>query len=41
MYEGSKTTQVAKNEKKGFNWIKEAADKGQLDAQEYFTYHEL
>ena len=40
-YEGCKPEQVAKNEKKGFNWIKEAAEKGQLDAQEYFTFHEI
>jgi len=28
MYEGYDLKQVKKNEKKGFNWIKEAADKG-------------
>lgn len=41
MFEGLNPDQIKVNTKKGFNWIKEAAENGQLDAQEYIAIHEI
>ena len=32
---------IPKNEKKGFNWVKEASKNGHLGALEYRTYYEI
>ena len=40
-HEGSHPDIVAKNEKKGLNWLKEAAEKGQLDAQEFMAFYDI
>jgi TPR repeat protein len=40
-FEGLEPERIKPNEAKGFNWLKEAANNGQYDAQEYLAYHEI
>ena len=41
MIEGGFPDRVARNEKKGLNWIKEAEKQGHLPALEYKTYYDI
>ena len=41
MVEGSYPERVAQNSGKGINWVKAAAQNGNIDALEYKTYHDI